>query len=195
MSGIYEYFQKIQIQIIEIKDSLIQIKQSWESLQKAWDLFFTIVPWEVLLLLIFSVILLSIFNSISPSSPKLNLTFAVVLLSFLWSYFWGLFSESVSYTKVIWTSLYILIPLHFFGILQIAIQYSKKVYWNRRRIQPRDWDSALHQLSQDYHELMSKAHLFHASIEENRSGILEGIHRMEKTILGLKTLTNPNQKE
>lgn len=195
MSGIYEYFQKIQIQIIEIKDSLIQIKQSWESLQKAWDLFFTIVPWEVLLLLIFSVILLSIFNSISPSSPKLNLTFAVVLLSFLWSYFWGLFSESVSYTKVIWTSLYILIPLHFFGILQIAIQYAKKVYWNRRRIQPRDWDSALHQLSQDYHELMSKAHLFHASIEENRSGILEGIHRMEKTILGLKTLTNPNQKE
>lgn len=195
MSGIYEYFQKIQIQIIEIKDSLIQIKQSWESLQKAWDLFFTIVPWEVLLLLIFSVILLSIFNSISPSSPKLNLTFAVVLLSFLWSYFWGLFSESVSYTKVIWTSLYILIPLHFFGILQIAIQYAKKVYWNRRRIQPKDWDSALHQLSQDYHELMSKAHLFHASIEENRSGILEGIHRMEKTILGLKTLTNPNQKE
>ncbi len=69
------------------------------------------------------------------------------------------------------------------------------MYWNRKRIQPKDWDSALHQLSQDYHDLMGKAHLFHASIEENRSGLLEGIHRVEKSILGLKAITNPNLKE
>ncbi|PJZ46943.1 hypothetical protein [Leptospira brenneri] len=188
MSAITDFFHKIQNQIIEIQTTINQIKTSWENFQKFWDLFFTLVPWEVLLLLIFSVILLSVFNSVSPKTPKANLTLAVLLLSALWIYFWGLFSKEVTYSKVIIASLYILVPLHAIGIFQILSQWGKKWYWNQRRIQPKNWDSALHQLSLDYHQLVGKAHLYHNEIQENRGNLREEIERMERSIQGIKSL-------
>jgi hypothetical protein len=188
MSGIYEYFQKIQGQIIEIKDSLLQLKQSWDSFQRAWDLFFTIVPWEVVLLLIFSVILLSIFNSISPNTPKVNLTLSVVLLSLLWAYFWGMFSKEVSITKIFVVSLYILLPLHAIGIGQLLYRWGKSSYWKKRRLAPKSWETALHQLTLDYHQLMSRAHGLHDSLPENRDAIETEIRRLEESLMGMKSL-------
>ncbi|TGM37448.1 hypothetical protein [Leptospira biflexa] len=188
MSAITDFFQKIQNQIVEIQTTINQIKTSWENFQKFWDLFFTLVPWEVLLLLIFSVILLSIFNSISPSTPKANLTLAVVFLAFLWVYFWGLFSKEVSYQKVIVASLYILVPLHAIGVGMWVYGFGKKLYWKKRRISPKLWDSALHQVSLDYHQLMGKLHGFHDSIFENRETIETEIQQLESSLQGIKSL-------
>ncbi|TGM02097.1 hypothetical protein [Leptospira jelokensis] len=188
MSAITDFFQKIQNQIVEIQTTINQIKTSWENFQKFWDLFFTLVPWEVLLLLIFSVILLSIFNSISPSTPKANLTLAVVFLAFLWVYFWGLFSKEVSYGKVIIASLYILVPLHAVGVSMWLYGFGKKIYWKKRRISPKTWDSALHQVSSDYHQLMGKLHGFHNSIHENHESIGKDIQQLESSLQGIKSL-------
>lgn len=195
MSAITDFFQKIQNQIVEIQTTINQIKTSWENFQKFWDLFFTLVPWEVLLLLIFSVILLSIFNSISPSTPKANLTIAVGLLALLWSYFWGLFSESVSYRKVILSSLYILIPLHAIGFGQWVYLWGKKLYWKKRRIAPKQWDAALHQISLDYHAFMGKAHGFHNAIQENRNEIQSEIERLEQSLQGIKLLVSKQKPQ
>lgn len=151
-------------------------------------MFFTLVPWEVLLLLIFSVILLSIFNSVSPKTPKANLTIAVLLLAALWIYFWGLFSKEVSYAKVIIASLYILVPLHAIGLFQLVFLWGKKWYWNNRRIQPKTWESALHQLSIDYHQLVGKAHLYHEEIQENRDSLQQEMERLELSLKGIKSL-------
>lgn len=199
MSAITDFFQKIQNQILEIQTTINQIKTSWENFQKFWDLFFTLVPWEVLLLLIFSVILLSIFNSVSPKTPKTNLTIAVLLLAALWIYFWGLFSKEVTYSKVIIVSLYILVPLHAIGLFQILFQWGKKWYWNQKRIQPKHWESALHQLSLDYHQLVGNAHLNHTEIQENRDSLYKEIEKLELSLKGMKSLlsqtsqTNENQ--
>lgn len=199
MSAITDFFQKIQNQILEIQTTINQIKTSWENFQKFWDLFFTLVPWEVLLLLIFSVILLSIFNSVSPKTPKTNLTIAVLLLAALWIYFWGLFSKEVTYSKVIIVSLYILVPLHAIGLFQILFQWGKKWYWNKKRIQPKHWESALHQLSLDYHQLLGNAHLNHTEIQENRDSLYKEIEKLELSLKGMKSLlsqtsqTNENQ--
>lgn len=188
MSAITDFFQKIQNQILEIQTTINQIKTSWENFQKFWDLFFTLVPWEVLLLLIFSVILLSVFNSVSPKTPKANLTIAVLLLAALWIYFWGLFSKEVAYGKVVVASLYILIPLHAIGVFQIVYQWGEKLYWNKRRIQPKSWESALHQLSLDYHQLVGKAHLHHGEIQENRDSLFLDMERLELSLKGMKSL-------
>lgn len=188
MSAITDFFQKIQNQIVEIQTTINQIKTSWENFQKFWDLFFTLVPWEVLLLLIFSVILLSIFNSISPSTPKANLTISVAFLAFLWLYFWSLFSKEVSYSKVIFSSLYILIPLHAIGVGQWVYGFGKKMYWKKRRVSPKQWETALHQISLDYHNFMGKAHGFHNAIPENRETIELELNRLETSLQGIKTL-------
>ncbi|EOQ89793.1 hypothetical protein LEP1GSC202_1065 [Leptospira yanagawae serovar Saopaulo str. Sao Paulo = ATCC 700523] len=190
MSAITDFFQKIQNQIVEIQTTINQIKTSWENFQKFWDLFFTLVPWEVLLLLIFSVILLSIFNSISPSTPKANLTLAVVFLAFLWVYFWGLFSKEVSYGKVIVASLYILVPLHAVGVSMWLYGFGKKIYWKKRRISPKAWDLALHQIALDYHRLMGTLHGHHNAIHENRESIESEIQQLETSLQGIKSLLN-----
>ncbi|PJZ83493.1 hypothetical protein [Leptospira harrisiae] len=194
MSAITDFFQKIQNQIIEIQTTINQIKTSWENFQKFWDLFFTLVPWEVLLLLIFSVILLSIFNSVSPKTPKANLTIAVLLLSALWIYFWGLFGGEVSLGKVVKVSCYILVPLHAIGFGQWVYGLGKKIYWKKRRITPEKWESALHQFSLDYHQLVGKAHLYHTEIQENRGSLLEEINRIEQSIQGIKSLLSQKKE-
>ncbi|TGM52640.1 hypothetical protein [Leptospira vanthielii] len=188
MSAITDFFQKIQNQILEIQTTINQIKTSWENFQKFWDLFFTLVPWEVLLLFIFSVILLSVFNSVSPKTPKANLTIAVLLLASLWIYFWGLFSKEVTYAKVIIASLYILVPLHAIGLFQLVFLWGKKRYWNKRRIEPKNWESALHQLSLDYHQLVGKAHFYHGEIQENRDSLHQEMEQLELSLKGIKSL-------
>ncbi|MDF3822100.1 hypothetical protein P3G55_19500 [Leptospira sp. 96542] len=188
MSAISEFFQKIQNQISELRETIVQIKTSFTKFQEFWDTFFSLVPWEVLLLLIFSVILLSIFNSISPKTPKTNLTIAVLFWAWVWAYFWGLFSGEVSYKKVILTSVYILFPVHAFGIFTLFYQWGKRMYWNRKRIEPKNWESALHQLSLDYHQLLGKAHSLHENIQENRAGLLGEIEQVERSIQGMKSL-------
>lgn len=187
MSGVFEFFEKIQKQILDLQNSIHQFQQSWENFQKFWDLFFTIVPWEVLLLLLFSVIFLSLFNSVSPTTPKTNLSIVVILLMALWVYFWGLFSENVNYVKILLSGLYILLPLHAFGIGSYALSYYQKWRLAKRRIEPRNWEVALGQLSSDYHQMMAICHAKSDAILENQNQITEKMEALEKSLQGLKS--------
>jgi len=188
MSGVYAFFEKIQKQILDLQNSINQFQQSWEKVQKFWDLFFTIVPWEVLLLLVFSVIFLSIFNSVSPSTPKSNLTIVVLLLAGVWAYFWGLFSEDVSYLKIIFTSLYILLPVHIFGIGNFGYKYIQKWNLTKKRIRPRTWEESLDQISRDYNQMMSSAYGKTESVVENAAELKTKIANLEASLSGLKGL-------
>lgn len=170
------------------------MQKSWQNFKEFWDSFFNILPWEVLLLLLFSVILLSLFNSLSPQTPKANLTVAIVILSALWIYFWSLFAKEVSYSKVIQTALYILVPLHSLGLVQLLLHFAKKYYWKKRRTNPKDWESALFQLGHDYHTFASLAHQSFQNAAENRDVLKGELAKMEQSLSGLKRLLEGNGK-
>jgi hypothetical protein len=188
MSGVFAFFEKIQKQIIDLQNTINQFQQSWEKFQKFWDLFFTIVPWEVLLLLVFSVIFLSLFNSVSPSTPKTNLSIVVLVLAGLWAYFWGIFSENVGYGKILITSLYILLPVHAFGIVSLAYRYYLKWSLAKKRIAPRNWEEGLNQISKDYNILMAAAYAKQDSLLENASDIKSKMSDLESSLAGLRKL-------
>ncbi|TGN10931.1 hypothetical protein [Leptospira ilyithenensis] len=188
MSAVFEFFQKIQKQILDLQNSIREFQESWDRFQKFWDLFFQIVPWEVLLLLVFSVILLSLFNSISPATPKTNLTVSILLLCGIWGYLWSLFSETPDYGKILWICLYILLPLHAFGLGKFAYEKIRKKILAKKRIKPRDWEESLSQVSKDYNGLMALAHSKADSAHENKLEILAKISDLEKSISGIKSL-------
>ena len=188
MSGIIQFFEKIQKQILDLQTTINQFQQSWQNFQKFWDLFFTILPWEVLLLLLFSVIFLSIFNSVSPNTPKINLSIIVIMLSFLWSYFWGIFSTTVNYLVIAKAALYILLPVHAFGIVSLGYHFYKKWSLTKKRIQPRDWEMSLGQISNDYNELMTLGYGKTNSAIESAKELKEKIQNLESALLGLKSL-------
>jgi hypothetical protein len=188
MSGVFEFFEKIQKQILDLQNTINQFQQSWEKFQKFWDLFFTIVPWEVLLLLLFSVIFLSLLNSVSPATPRSNLTLAVLLLAGLWAYFWSIFSDNVGYGKIVFSSLYILLPLHAFGIGKFGYEYYRKWSFAKKRIKPRNWEESLGQISKDYNQLMAISYEKTDSILENETEIKLKIENLEKSIQGLRIL-------
>lgn len=188
MSAVFDFFEKIQKQIFDLQNSIQQFQQSWEKFQKFWDLFFTIVPWEVLLLLVFSVIFLSLFNSISPNTPKANLTVSVILLSSLWVYFWGLFSDTVNFSKIVISALYILGPLHALGLATFGYKYYRKSKLSKIRIEPRDWQEALNSLSRDYNQMMAVCYDKSQTILENKNEISQKIVSLEESILGIKSI-------
>ncbi len=188
MSAVFDFFQKIQKQIFDLQNSIQQFQQSWEKFQKFWDLFFTIVPWEVLLLLVFSVIFLSLFNSISPNTPKANLTVSVILLSSLWVYFWGLFSDTVNFSKIVISALYILGPLHALGLATFGYKYYRKWKLSKIRIEPRDWHEALNSLSRDYNQMMAVCYDKSQTTLENKNEISQKIVSLEESILGIKSI-------
>lgn len=188
MSAVFDFFEKIQKQIFDLQNSIQQFQQSWEKFQKFWDLFFTIVPWEVLLLLVFSVIFLSLFNSISPNTPKANLTVSVILLSSLWVYFWRLFSDTVNFSKIVISALYILGPLHALGLATFGYKYYRKWKLSKIRIEPRDWQEALNSLSRDYNQMMAVCYDKSQTILENKNEISQKIVSLEESILGIKSI-------
>lgn len=105
-----------------------------------------------------------------------------------------MFSKEVSLNKIFVVSLYILLPLHSIGIGQLLYRLAKRSYWKKRRLAPKLWDSALHQLALDYHQLMAKAHGLHDSLPENREAIETEIRRLEESLVGMKSLLG-NKKQ
>lgn len=188
MSAISDFFTKIYTKIEEIGNTLSSIQAGIQKLQHAWDLFFSLVPWEVLLLLLFSVILLSVFNSLSPKSPKLNFTLAILILCIFWVYFWGLFSDSISYLYVVKIALYLLVPLHALGFFQLVILQIRKYRWKKARISPSNWQAALQNVSASAHQLLGKSHLYYKAPEEHQNELLQEIQNLEESLSGMKSL-------
>ncbi|GEM_PF-4053546 len=110
------------------------------------------------------------------------------MLSFLWSYFWGIFSTTVNYLVIAKAALYILLPVHAFGIVSLSYHFYKKWSLSKKRIQPRDWEMSLGQISKDYNELMSFGYGKTNSAIESAKELKEKIQNLESALLGLKSL-------
>lgn len=191
MASILEFIEKIQSQIQSMQQSIQDIQASWQKFNEFWDLFFTIVPWEVILLLIFSVILLSLLNSVSPATPKLNLTASVSLLSVVWYYLWSVFSTTASFWVVGKAALYILLPLHFLGIMGFVVKFIQRRRDRKRKIHPKDWNSALGAISKDFHEFLALAYSFPDLQKVDRDQMAAKLSELESSLNGIRNVLAP----
>ena len=135
-----DFVDKFKNELVGIQNTLnelLGIKTFIESIKKLisfFDLFFTIVPPEVILLFIFCALILVLVNNISPTTPRINITLAVGIFSVIWLYVNHIFTGEYKVLRVFYTSLYVLVPAYIveiskFGYRQVynLRQKSKKI--------------------------------------------------------------------
>ncbi|MCC5814961.1 MAG: hypothetical protein JJT78_09410 [Leptospira sp.] len=121
---------------------------------------FSFLPWEVILLLIATVFLLSWVNGIFPTTPKLNYTIVVLFLCWAWGYSEAIAAEDgvVSYGRIFRAMTYLLLPVHFLGLVGLSWKYGYRYYSKRNKIHAKTMEDFLLKFSRVSHEIQSIGH-------------------------------------
>ncbi len=121
---------------------------------------FSFIPGEVILLFLASIFILLWVNSLFPTTPKWNFSFVVLFLCSAWAYSVGASSAEsiVPWFQIIKTALYLLIPVHFFGLLGLSWRMGKKFYNRNKRMNPKDLNEFLISLDRLYHRSVATGH-------------------------------------
>ncbi|HMW07739.1 MAG TPA: hypothetical protein PK079_14425 [Leptospiraceae bacterium] len=157
-----------------------------------------IIPLEVFVLLFFSLIILILINSVSPSTSKINFLFAV--LASVGVYFIiakvGVlnkkrFSDTMDRTFI--SALFLLIPVYSFYFLTLIYKYFTGVYRKRKIASPVSMEKSIFHVQSAYNDLMSEYY----SLSENNfdtSQLKEKIQILQIASDGLLNLLNPVPK-
>lgn len=157
-----DFVDKLKNELVGIQNTLnelLGIKTFIESMKKLinfFDLFFTIVPPEVILLFIFCALILILVNNISPTTPRLNITFAVGIFSVIWLYVNHVFTGEYKFLRVLYTSLYVLVPAYFFEISKFVYKQVYKIRQKTKKIEnPEDLINPIREINQGYYQFLN----------------------------------------
>ncbi len=157
-----DFVDKLKNELVGIQNTLnelLGIKTFIESMKKLinfFDLFFTIVPPEVILLFIFCALILILVNNISPTTPRLNITFAVGIFSVIWLYVNHVFTGEYKFLRVLYISLYVLVPAYFFEISKFGYKQVYKIRQKTKKIEnPEDLINPIREINQGYYQFLN----------------------------------------
>ena len=121
---------------------------------------FSFLPGEVILLFFASIFILLWVNSLFPTTPKWNFSFVVIFLCSSWAYSVGVSSPDtiVPWFQIIKSALYLLIPVHFFGLMGLSWEMVKKFYNRNKRLNPKDLNEFLKSFDRMYHRSVATGH-------------------------------------
>ena len=157
-----DFVDKLKNELVGIQNTLnelLGIKTFIESMKKLinfFDLFFAIVPPEVILLFIFCALILILVNNISPTTPRLNITFAVGIFSVIWLYVNHVFTGEYKFLRVLYTSLYVLVPVYFIEISKFGYKQVYKIRQKTKKIEnPEDLINPIREINQGYYQFLN----------------------------------------
>jgi hypothetical protein len=121
---------------------------------------FSFLPWEVILVLVVTILLLSWVNGLFPTTPKLNYTLIVIGICLAWGYSDSISSPdgNVAYGRIFRVILYLLLPVHFLSLCGYAWKFGWKKYQKSLRTRPAEWEDFLGKYNQMSHRLQSELH-------------------------------------
>ena len=164
MSPVKDFLSILQSDYNNFEKFFKSLLKNYSRLYDFIDRVIQIVPIEVFILLFLSIIILLIINSISPSTSKFNLFFAVIAsvgIYYLIAKVGILNKKRLSETldKTIISSLLILIPAYTFFFLIVLYKYYRK----RKIAKPNSLEKSIFHLQTAYSELMAEYY----QLEEN----------------------------
>ncbi len=153
-----DIFDKLKVEFDKLQNSIndiLSLKDFFSPIKKIYNLletFFSIVPFELILLLIFCSLFLILINNISPSTPRINITVAVILFSGVWMFLNKTFSGEYNFGRVLYTASFILIPAYFFEISRFGISLAKK---SRKINSPESLVPHIKEINLQYYEFLN----------------------------------------
>ncbi|AOP35769.1 hypothetical protein A0128_19145 [Leptospira tipperaryensis] len=198
MSQITGFFSDLKTSFDSLSQSIQSFLETVGVITSFLKILFSIVPLDLFLVLIFSLILVFLFNTISPSTSRFNYTLGVAIVSVLRSFFHHSISQTWNLGPVLLTAFYLLMPAYFFFLLRIGFVFLKKFYQRKKSIHPNDLESALANVQKSFQNLMAngyaKLYVSDSKTISDPNSLKEHIEEMERTVQGLKNILNSKKE-
>ncbi|MCB1179158.1 MAG: hypothetical protein KDK36_16360 [Leptospiraceae bacterium] len=169
---------------LEIFNMLKEWKEKLGKFINFWDTFFTIVPFEVILLLVFTALLMILINNISPTSPRINLTIGVILFAIIYLYITNLFTGEWKTFRIIYICSFVLVPAYFLEIGKFAKKKIQKVIYKNMGKDTGIIQSQIVNIHSSYGDFLKSQ----TDIQNNPGEFLRNLKELKTSILDLEEL-------
>ncbi|HMV44117.1 MAG TPA: hypothetical protein PK079_03175 [Leptospiraceae bacterium] len=187
-----DFVDKFKSELLGIQNTLnelLGIKTFIDSLKKTaqfFDLFFSIVPFEVILLLIFCALFLVLVNNISPTTPRINITIAVGLFCVISLYINHIFTGEYKFLHVFYISLYVLVPAYSVELSKFAYKQIYNIRQKSMKIEnPEELVKSIREINQRYYEFLNAQADFKNNpldLKKSAANLKSSIEQLEKRI-------------
>ncbi|EKR73178.1 hypothetical protein [Leptospira noguchii] len=198
MSQITDFFSELKTSFDNLSQSIQSFLNTIEAIRSFLKILFSIVPLDLFLVLIFSLVLVYLFNTISPTTTRLNYTLGVLIVSALRVFFHQTLSQTWNLGPVFLTAIFLLAPAYFVSLLRFGFYFLKKIQKRKNEFNPKDFETGLNHIQKSFYNLMAKGyeelHSTNGKPFSDFSSLKEQIAELERTIQGLKNLLDSEKK-
>ncbi|MCC6447206.1 MAG: hypothetical protein IT215_00785 [Chitinophagaceae bacterium] len=191
-----DFLKEIPGKIQELWNSNLQIfnmlkewKIKLEDFIKFWDTFFNIVPFEVLILLLFTALVMILINNISPTSPRINLTVGVFLFAFLYLYLANLFTNEWKFGRIIYICSFVLVPAYILEITSFGKKRVQKYLYKNLGKDTGILNASLKKVHSEYGNFLQSQ----VTIANHPEEFVKNLRSLKKAILELEELTEKKE--
>lgn len=195
MSPVKDFLSILQSDYHNFEKYFKSLLKNYSRLYDFIERVIQIVPFEVFVLLFLSIIILILINSVSPSTSKFNLLFAVLASVGIYIVIAKVgiinkkrLSDSIDRTFI--SALLILVPTYAFYFLTLLYKYLIGLYRKRKIASSESMEKSIFHLQSAYSELMSEYYQL-ADNNFDSSKLKEKIQILQIASDGLLDLLKP----
>lgn len=186
MDTLKEIYQKL-IDLWHSHLEIFQVIKDWKqkisSFLEFWDKFFSLVPWEVILLLVCVSLIMVLLNNISPTTPRINLTIGVVVFGVVYTYVVYILTNQWKILRIVYISSFVLVPTYFVEIFLLFKKLYLRSTFKNLTLNSSYLKDSLQSIHREYAEFVSSQTLLN---EEPEKFIL-ALKKLENSISNLRT--------
>ncbi|UPO15226.1 hypothetical protein MY148_00465 [Leptospira borgpetersenii] len=198
MSQITDFFLDLKTSFNSLSQSIQSFLDTIGLITSFLKILFSIVPLDLFLVLIFSLILGLLLNTISPTTSRLNYTLSVLVVSTLRVFFHKSISQTWNLGPVFLTAIYLLIPAYSVLLFRFVFFSLKRFYKKKRELSPKDFENGLMNIQESFHNLMAKGyeelHSTDKKLYLDGNVLKEQVRDLERTIQGLKNFLDSKKE-
>ncbi|EMY77230.1 hypothetical protein LEP1GSC060_3012 [Leptospira weilii serovar Ranarum str. ICFT] len=197
MSQITDFFSDLKTSFDNLSQSIQSFLDTIGVITSFLKILFSIVPLDLFLVLIFTLVLVFLFNTISPTTSRFNYTFGVLIVSTFRVFFHKTLSQTWNLGPVLLTAIYLLIPAYSVFLFRFGFSFLKNIRRRKNELNPKDFEIGLMNIQKSFHSLMAKGYgEIHSADKKavlDRDLLKEQVADLERTIQGLKNLLNSDK--
>lgn len=183
-----------------MSQSIDDLVKTYYAIVNFLEIVSNLFPLDLVLVLIFSIPLLLVFNSLSPSSPRINYTLAVLLVSGMRTFLQHSISQSWEIFAVSKTALILLLPAYSFLLSRFLFDRLQKFVSRKKALSPRNLEESFEALQSAYRtlsvEIYSELDSVGGGPIYGGSKFLPALTELEESIIGMRRLLeSPKSKK
>ncbi|TGL61006.1 hypothetical protein [Leptospira sarikeiensis] len=192
MNQITQFFSNLKADFDKLNQSVDDLVKTYNAIVHFLDLISNLFPIDLVLVLILSLPLLYVINTLSPSTPRVNYTISVLFVSGLRSFLSHAVIESWEIFAVLKTAAILLLPAYFLVLAKFIFSLFQKYRIRKKALSPKNLESSFISLQKAYHDLSAEIYSELGKVGEKNFADGERftvkIQELERSISGFKTL-------